>query len=75
MWRDAIHRALRKRSKTDQVEALDELAEKFLAAVEQGDIAAFKELGDRLDGKAPQAITGEDGGALVVKIDSSDANL
>jgi hypothetical protein len=57
MWRDAIQRALRKRSKSDQVEALDELAEQFLDAVSKGDIQAFKELGDRLDGKPAQQVT------------------
>lgn len=71
MWRDAIQRALRKRSKTDQVEALDELAEKFLNAVETGDINAFKEFGDRIDGKATQAIehSGPDGGDIPHKVE------
>lgn len=57
MWRDAINRALRKRSRTDQIEALDVLAEKFLTAADSGDMAAFRELGDRLDGKAAQQVT------------------
>jgi len=56
-WISAIHRALRKRSRSDQMEALDEIAEKFLDAVCTGDIQAFKELGDRLDGKAAQSHT------------------
>jgi DNA-binding GntR family transcriptional regulator len=59
MWRSAIMRALSKRAKGDQVKALDDLAEKFLAAVETGDITAFRELGDRLDGKAAQMIIGD----------------
>lgn len=63
-WHYAIQRALRKRSRSDQLEALDELAEAFLDAVKSGDIQAFKELGDRLDGKPAQAITGPDGGAI-----------
>ena len=67
-WHYAIQRALRKRSRSDQLEALDELAEKFLDAVETGDIQAFKELGDRLDGKPAQAITGADGGPLSVNV-------
>lgn len=53
-WQMAIERALEKRSRAAQVEALDELAEKFIELCEQGDLAAFKELGDRLDGKASQ---------------------
>lgn len=53
-WADAIRRALAHRSLREQREALDELAEKFLAACDNGDLAAFKELGDRLDGKPHQ---------------------
>lgn len=56
MWHSAIVRALAKRAKGDQVKALDDLAEKFITAVEGGDIQAFKELGDRLDGKPAQSI-------------------
>ena len=49
-------RALRKRSKSDKIEALDELAEKLLELVEAGDLGALKEFGDRLDGKPGQTI-------------------
>jgi len=55
-WKDAINRALEKRSAALGVEALDELAEKLLAMAEAQDIQALKELGDRLDGKPSQAI-------------------
>lgn len=67
-WKAAIDRALEKRSRAKQIEALDELAEKLLAACDSGDLQALKELGDRLDGKATQAITGAGGGPLVVEI-------
>jgi len=40
------------------------LAEK----AEDGDLAAIRELADRLDGKPPQAHTGEYGGDLTVVI-------
>jgi hypothetical protein len=40
----------------------------LVTAAEQGDIAAMKEIGDRLDGKPAQAITGEGGGALEIII-------
>lgn len=59
VWRDAINRALAKRSGVDRVEALDALAEKLLQNCEAGDMAALKELGDRLDGKPAQAIVGD----------------
>jgi hypothetical protein len=67
-WTMAIERALQKRSKSDQLEALDVLAEKLLAACDGGDLQALKELGDRLDGKPKQQIeaTGEGGGPIVI---------
>ena len=66
LWQAAINRALDKRSKSrkDAKDALDELAEKFLEKCDEGEITAFRELGDRLDGKPAQTIagTGENGG-------------
>jgi hypothetical protein len=56
MWTAAIRRALQKRSRTDQLEALDDLAEKFLAKCDDGDMQAFKELGDRMEGKVAQGL-------------------
>ena len=56
-WRDAIDRALAKRTtKAGGIEALDDLAEKLLALADQSDIQALKEIADRLDGKPSQAI-------------------
>ena len=55
-WTAAIERALAKRSGKEFAEALDDLAEKFIAAVEAGDIAGYRELGDRLDGKPAQQL-------------------
>ena len=57
-WTDAIDRAISKRSKLAGLEALDALAEKLLSKVDDGDVSAIKELGDRLEGKVPQAIVG-----------------
>lgn len=57
-WEQAISRALELRSRRDQIEALDELAEVLLSKAADGDMAALKELGDRLDGKPAQAIVG-----------------
>lgn len=67
-WIRAIERALAKRSKVAQVEALDDLAEKLLANCEKGDMAALRELGDRLDGKPNQSISGPDGDGVPVSI-------
>lgn len=58
-WRDAINRALEKRSRVAAKEALDELAEKFLEMCDEKEVSAFRELGDRLDGKPHQTIGGD----------------
>ena len=58
-WRDAINRALELRSKcrSDGRDALVAIADALLTKAEEGDIAAIKELGDRQDGRAAQAVT------------------
>jgi hypothetical protein len=68
-WTMAIDRALEKRSRVDQVEALDALAEKLLALADEGDLGALKELGDRLEGKPSQMIgIGQDPDAAPVTV-------
>jgi hypothetical protein len=74
-WAIAIERALRKRSKSDQMEALDDLAEKLLANCDTGDMAALKELGDRLDGKAAQTVDATVKGQVILSLSSDDAAL
>lgn len=76
IWTLAIQKALLKRSKGDQMAALVGLAEKLLAKCAKGDMTALKELGDRLEGKVPQAIegTGEDGSFTIV-VTSRDKNV
>lgn len=59
IWREAINRAIKRREQEDP-QALEKLADKLLAAVDAGDIAAIKEFGDRVDGKVAQAIGGDD---------------
>lgn len=54
-WADTLKRALLQ----EDGKKLRALAEKLIAKAEEGDIAALKEIGDRVDGKAPQAITGD----------------
>ena len=56
VWTAAIERALANRSRLDQKDALDSLAEKLLAKCDEADLGALKELGDRLEGKPGQAI-------------------
>lgn len=67
-WQQAIDRALAKKSKVAGIEELDRLAEKFLEEVEAEGLDGYKELADRIDGKATQAVTGADGGPIQVEI-------
>lgn len=55
-WKDAINRALDRRSKVEGLHELDRLADEFLNAVQAEGVAGFRELGDRLDGKPAQAV-------------------
>lgn len=67
VWEQAIKRALARRNPERSVDrGLDDLADKLVAAAEVGDSWAIKEIGDRIDGKAAQAVavTGEDGGPI-----------
>lgn len=65
VWQAAILRALDRRSGSDRAKALDDLAEKLLSKCDESDLAALKELGDRLDGKPAQTIAGDPEGAPV----------
>lgn len=55
LWREALRKAVLKRVENEQ--RLDRIAEKVVAAAEEGELAAAKEIGDRLDGKAAQSLT------------------
>jgi hypothetical protein len=69
-WRDAINRALEKRSRAAGIQAMDELAEKLLTLCDEGDLGALKEFGDRIDGKAVQGVElgGIDGAPVETKV-------
>ena len=63
LWAETIRRAVLQQ---DAVR-LRKIAEALLDKAEEGDIAAIKELGDRLDGKAIQAIAGDPDNPLIVE--------
>jgi hypothetical protein len=46
---------------------LRRIAKRLLAKAEEGDVQAIREVADRLDGKVPQAISGEDGTPVSVR--------
>jgi len=57
-WREAINHALKShpRCKTDQAQALRDIATKLIDKALEGDLNAMKELGDRIEGKPQQSI-------------------
>lgn len=63
VWREAIDRAI----KRDR-EALNRVAKALITAAEAGDMQAIKELGDRLDGKVSQPISGDSESPLVIEV-------
>jgi len=65
LWRNTINRAITQ----GDPNKLRRIADKLLDLAEQGEAWAVKELGDRLDGKASQPITGEDGGPILQAIE------
>jgi hypothetical protein len=56
-WRDAIRVAVN-RVEEDGGKKLAKLADALVTAGLDGDVPALKEIGDRLDGKVPQAHVG-----------------
>lgn len=66
-WRDMLMLALNERTGEGKADPkkLRRVAEAVVDAAMKGDMQAAKEIGDRLDGKPSQAITGPDGGSLL----------
>lgn len=69
-WAEAIRRAALQYETTEvgRKEALFKIAWKLIEKALEGDAAAIRELGDRLDGKPSQAIVGDDDGPLKLVI-------
>lgn len=60
VWTAAIERALeRRKPANERIKAIDELADKILDAGFSGDLAALKEIGDRLEGKPTATVAGD----------------
>ena len=60
VWEYAIRRVLAQRNGGDMDKGLNGLAHKVVRMAMAGDPWAIKEIGERLDGKAKQAIVGDD---------------
>jgi hypothetical protein len=61
-WRDALRIAVLRPVDDDEKPKtkLDELVASLIKEARDGDVTALKEIGDRLDGKVPQALIGGD---------------
>lgn len=68
VWRDAVLKAVRNRDGKGAAQELDLIAKALVTSAKAGDVSAIKEIGDRLDGKAVQALANEDGGLLQISI-------
>lgn len=68
IWSNAIRSAMLKRGGKG-AKRLKTLANALLDKAESGDVAALKELGDRIEGKVPQSVTGPEGGAIIHTIE------
>ena len=72
-WEGALRAALaqyeNKDAKIKKGEALRKVAETVVAHAIAGNKDAWKEIGDRLDGKPAQAIVGADGGNLKATVE------
>lgn len=69
-WRDAIRVAVLRPAyeEAKPKTKLDALASALVEEGIEGDVQAMREVGDRLDGKVPQALTGEGGGPIQMGI-------
>lgn len=68
-WREAIRRAIL----ADDGKKLRKIAETLLDKAAEGDVAAIRELGDRIDGRSIQQIEAKVEGTIRITVD--DANL
>ena len=71
VWTTAINNVLERKHPKGRMAALEDLAERLIAGVEAGDLAAIKEIGDRVEGKPSQAVihAGDDeGGPIRAKV-------
>jgi hypothetical protein len=69
VWQDAVKRAIARKSNGDLAHGLDSLADKLVTAAELGEQWALLEIGNRLDGKSPQALTGGDDDDAPIKFE------
>jgi hypothetical protein len=57
IWRDALLKAVKEKQETGKGRQLEAIAAALVNAACKGDVAAIREIGDRLDGKPHQSTT------------------
>jgi hypothetical protein len=64
-WSDALRKYI-----TQNPQELEEAAKALFQKAKEGDVAAMREIGDRLEGKAAQSVTvsGDDEKPLITKV-------
>jgi hypothetical protein len=67
-WQKALERGLARFAEGSVDDGLDKVADHVVKAAVGGDKDAWKEIGDRMDGKAVQSIAGDPEQPLVHKI-------
>jgi len=69
-FREALQLAVKREADADLrgKTKLDKIANQLINEAIKGDVPAIKEVADRLDGKVPQAVTGEGGGPVALAI-------
>ena len=69
-FRDALRLAVKRPGDADVKgkTKLDKIVARLVEEAVNGDVPAIKEVGDRLDGKVPQAVTGEGGGPIALAV-------
>ncbi len=67
IWQQAIIRAIKRREEKDPL-AIEKLADRLLSKIDEGDVVAMREFGDRVDGKVPQAVVGGDEDDPAIKV-------
>lgn len=69
LWRDAIRKAALEQAEGKRgPKKLEMAARALVRAAISGDVSAAREMGDRLDGKVPQALVGGDEDSAPIRV-------
>jgi len=63
-WEQSLKRAMARRAEGDFRQTLDKIAERVIDKALEGEEKAWREIADRMDGRAVQQIAGAEGGPI-----------